>query len=180
MNYDFSKINTEDLRLTVDNAGDRDSYSDFCYNISCNKCPFYNILNINNSHYCKQAKEMIKKLFKEELSRRIKMENKMPELEVGMVVEAGNGERFIVLSKDNGELGFYNKEGRNYFVDPVKIYKKYENCSYYSFIYSYVISFLDDFCLIWEKDNKRKLEIAKEIEKYKAKIEQLEKELKEN
>lgn len=83
MDYDFSNITTEEIRSMFKNCErNKDIH---CYGIYCIRCPFQ---DIDDKNLCEgYIQQDGFNMFKKELERREKMNNKMPELEAGMIVE---------------------------------------------------------------------------------------------
>lgn len=105
---DFSGISTKALKVAVSNANVELGYNGFCMGIRCTKqCPFY-----CNGNKCKDNQNTIRMLFQEELNRREKDMNKMPELKAGMIVEYNKGVFRILLPLSYG-LGACNSIGQD-------------------------------------------------------------------
>jgi len=123
---DFSGISTEKLRFACNEYNLHKGIS--CRSVNCihDACP----LNIES--FCSgdmvQYKD-VNKLFKEELNRREKDMNEMPELKAGMVVELdtlNTGVRHCVLIPCNGQLELitpsFNRFGILNLGEILKIY----------------------------------------------------------
>lgn len=163
---DFSKISTEELVTIINNYSAKYNNS-ACGGIGCNKtCPFY---IYEAFRCCTTNRPERHELFKKELERRIKLENKMPELKAGMVVEVDHGiagkNKYLVITKDwgisieeKGYTSFSNNED-NPITD---IYSVTDICSL-----KHISKYLK---LIWSKNspNQQKIEeIKKTIEELK-------------
>jgi hypothetical protein len=152
----FSGISTEELREAVKNAGDSVDYDEFCYGIPCGKkCPF-------SGKSCTINADERRKAFKEELNRREKDMNEMPELKAGMLIEVFDRE-------DNETYGLYlyindewliNIDSSGYISlkNHVGISKIY-NTELHSFNH-----ITDDSTLIWSRKSDNDIKIE-EIEK---------------
>lgn len=145
--YDFSKIKMEDLRCAVMHKVSA------CYGIDCYDCPLNNVECSEGYRFTDEANE----IFKQELRRREKIENKMPELKAGMIVELEfkptKGRDLYILLKGDGELQPILPKGgeRGSKLSSYIVTKIYENQSvHYSNLFQDRST--HDLTLIWSKN----------------------------
>ena len=158
--FDFSRISTDKLEWSI--------MQDFgmCSNINCRDCPlreYDNGCNVNS--------DTVKKLFKEELEKREKDMNKMPELKAGMIVKYKNDDCMGLYINDKWVMSLDNNTwwGEAYGDKIIE--------SIYSFGSDYVSrTFKDCFknsTLIWSRKSDKDIK----IEEIQVKMDQLKKEL---
>ncbi len=168
--YDFSKIGTEDLEKDIRTYLQGGHGCDV---ISCPECPFKGLTICDDE-------DKIHELFKEELARRKEMKNnKMPELEAGLIVKSDTGHCYLILI-ENTKPHFYthvlNERVDMKIEKIVAIYKK-------GAVLNYGVTLrdkrLDGCTLIWEKESpkdKKIKEIKNTIKELNKQIEDLENE----
>ncbi len=109
---DFSGISTGKLKNAIRRFDENGSA---CNSIFCtsDRCPFR---DYNNGSYCRNISEadIHLKAFKEELERREKDMNTMPELKAGMIVEYMCEKRFMIVLPSGDDIAFFSPTGTRY------------------------------------------------------------------
>jgi len=182
MKYDFSGISTEKLKMACNEFTHIESA---CEGITCGTCPFDN--NCSGYGITYKGKKYNKE-FKAELERRENMNNEMPELKAGMIVEVGNGEwKLLLPDLVDKELFAYNRQltdgARISNIEIINIYMHQSGQHYYSILEEKNIN---EVKLIWSKKSENDIHIEviektiKDMEEKHAKsIEDLKNQVKE-
>jgi len=159
MKYDFSGISTEKLRGSIEFYLKGDGRS-ACKGLNCNdSCPFY----VANFH-CADDYETRHEEFKAELERRENMNNEMPELKAGMIVEHGGNFGIVLPINRFGEVRIYSLDGGESYIQADRLTKIYYNRrTTYKGIFNSK-SPVADLDLVWSRKSDKDIKIE-ELEK---------------